>query len=198
MNKAVFIDKDGTLIQNVPYNVDPDKVKLNSYAAEAIESFKANGFVVVVISNQSGVAWGYFEEDALKSINARIQELLLPANVAIDAFYYCPHHPDAQHERYAIKCSCRKPNPGMLLQAAVDLNIDLSLSWMIGDILHDVEAGNKAGCATILLDMGHETEWLTNEQRWPSYIVKNWEEAARIIVQNKANDYARRKIFGGH
>jgi D-glycero-D-manno-heptose 1,7-bisphosphate phosphatase len=183
MNKAVFIDKDGTLIKDVPYNVDPEKIELEPHAKTALAMLKSEGFKLIVISNQSGVAHGFFKEDSLQTVSDRIQQLLQSESISIDAFYFCPHHPEAVDEKYAISCSCRKPQPGMILRAIADFSIDQSLSWMIGDILHDVEAGNKAGCNTILLDNGHETEWLADEQRWPDYIVKNLEEAAKIILQ---------------
>jgi D-glycero-D-manno-heptose 1,7-bisphosphate phosphatase len=184
MNKAVFIDKDGTLIKDIPYNVDPAKIELDPHAKTALAMLKSHGFKLIVISNQSGVAHGFFKEDSLQIVSERIQQLLHSENISIDAFYFCPHHPEAVDERYAIACICRKPQPGLILRATKDFGIDTSSSWMIGDILHDVEAGNKAGCSTILLDNGHETEWLTNEKRWPNYIVKNLEEAARIILQS--------------
>ena len=194
MNKAVFIDKDGTLIKDVPYNVDPAKIELEAHAKTALAMLKGHGFKLIVISNQSGVAHGYFKEDSLQIVSDRIQQLLRSENISIDAFYFCPHHPEAVDERYAIACICRKPQPGLILRATKDFSIDTSSSWMIGDILHDVEAGNTAGCNTILLDNGHETEWLTNEKRWPNYIVKNLEEAARIILQN-TKDGSASKLF---
>jgi D-glycero-D-manno-heptose 1,7-bisphosphate phosphatase len=187
MNKAVFLDKDGTLIKDVPYNVNPAKIELESYATQALSMLKTSGFKLIVISNQAGVAHGYFKEDSLEIVWDTIQQLLRPQNVSIDAFYFCPHHPEAVDEKYAARCLCRKPEPGLILRAAVDFNIDLSLSWMIGDILHDVEAGNKAGCNTILLDNGHETEWVTDEKRLPGYIVKNLKEAVTIILQHKTD-----------
>lgn len=183
MNKAIFIDKDGTLIKNVPYNVDPSLVELEDSAARAMQLLKQDGFLLIVISNQSGVAHGYFKPTALDAVKSRIQDLLNSENAAIDAFYFCPHHEAGSVSEYALNCACRKPEPGMILQAAVDFNVDLSSSWMIGDILHDVEAGNKAGCKTILIDNGNETAWITNEMRWPAYIVRNLREAAAVILQ---------------
>jgi D-glycero-D-manno-heptose 1,7-bisphosphate phosphatase len=187
MNKAIFIDKDGTLIKDVPYNVDPSLVVLEPNAANALELLKRNNYKLIVISNQSGVAQGYFKEAELENVKARIQELLKENDVCIDAFYFCPHHPDGREADYSVKCECRKPQPGMILQAAIDYNVDLSQSWMIGDILNDVEAGNKASCKTILINNGNETEWKTNEVRWPTYIVQNLMEAATLILQTEKN-----------
>jgi D,D-heptose 1,7-bisphosphate phosphatase len=187
MRKAVFIDKDGTLIHNVPYNVDPALVELEESASEALAELKKNGFLIIVISNQSGVAQGYFTETDLEQVKQRIQQLLHDKHVWIDAFYFCPHHPDGREEGYSMSCNCRKPQPGMILRAAIDHNIDLSQSWMIGDILHDVEAGNKSNCKTILINNGNETEWLLSEARWPTCIVQNLMEAATVILQSEKN-----------
>lgn len=186
MNKAVFIDKDGTLIRNVPYNVDPEKIVLEPFAIDALKELKQQGFRLIIISNQAGIAHGYFAEAALEGVKERIQKLLAP-DTDIDAFYFCPHHPEGKVTPYALVCNCRKPEPGMLIQAATELNIDLSASWMVGDILHDVEAGNKAGCQTILIDNGNETEWKSSAKRWPSYIVRNLKEASTIILQHSGN-----------
>jgi D-glycero-D-manno-heptose 1,7-bisphosphate phosphatase len=187
MNKAVFIDKDGTLIKDVPYNVEPEYIVLEDGVADALKKFKQHNYLLIVISNQSGVAKGLFTERDLQPVKTKIQELLYPKNIQIDHFYFCPHHPEGVMEEYATACICRKPEPGMILQAAVDFNIDLTSSWMIGDILHDIEAGNRAGCKTILIDNGNETQWITNEMRWPSYIVNRIEEAAVIILEGRRN-----------
>jgi D,D-heptose 1,7-bisphosphate phosphatase len=187
MNKAVFVDKDGTLIRDVPYNVKPEYVMLESGVTDALKKIKQHNYLLIVISNQSGIAKGLFTERDLEPVKTKIQELLHPADIQIDEFYFCPHHPDGVMKEYTTACTCRKPEPGMILQAAVDFNIDLTSSWMIGDILHDIEAGNKAGCKTILIDNGNETQWITNEMRWPSYIVNGMDEAAAIILEARRN-----------
>ncbi|SHL65971.1 D,D-heptose 1,7-bisphosphate phosphatase [Nitrosospira sp. Nsp11] len=173
---AVFIDKDGTLVQDVPYNVDPANVRLTAGAGKALRHMKNAGYQLIVISNQSGVAKGLFEERELLPVNERIRTLLEPYGVEVDAFYYCPHGP-------GDSCACRKPKPGMILRAAADHVIDLKRSWMIGDILHDVEAGNRAGCYTIHLDNGGETEWVRGDYRQPLYAVKDLAAAADIICR---------------
>lgn len=183
MNKAVFIDKDGTLITDVPYNVDPVRVALEEHAGQALQTLKKNEYYLIVISNQSGVAKGFFSEADLQQVNSEIQRRLRDYHVQIDAFYYCPHLQDGIVEEYAVDCNCRKPKPGLLMQAAKDFDIDVSKSWMIGDILNDVEAGNDAGCKTILLDNGNETEWLITEKRLPHYRADNLQEAASIITE---------------
>lgn len=183
MNKAVFLDKDGTLIPDIPFNVDPGKITLETGAIAALKSLKSNGFRLIIISNQSGVAHGYFEESALGSVREKL-ESLLTSEIPLDSFYYCPHHPEGVVQQYAKDCHCRKPMPGLFFQAAEDHDIDLTRSWMIGDILNDVEAGNRAGCKTILINNGNETEWLLNEMRQPTAIANNLSEAAQLILQS--------------
>src|SRR5687767_3555841 len=136
MNKAIFIDKDGTLIHDIPYNVDPSLIRFTAGALEGLTNLKKQGYMIILVPNQSGVAHGYFTENALDILMTRIQEKMRPSGIQIDAFYFCPHHPDGVVHKYAISCDCRKPKPGMLLRAAEKYNIDLSQSWMIGDILN--------------------------------------------------------------
>jgi D-glycero-D-manno-heptose 1,7-bisphosphate phosphatase len=181
LRKAVFLDKDGTIIPNIPYNVDPDRITIDEKTIEGLRLLKEEGFLLIIISNQAGVAKGYFLEEDLEKVWNKISALLQHYQLAIDAFYYCPHEPGGVVSGYAISCPCRKPQPGMILNAASQLRIDLSQSWMIGDILNDVEAGNRAGCCTILIDNGNETEWRMNECRTPAFIAKNILEAAAHI-----------------
>jgi histidinol-phosphate phosphatase family protein len=182
MRRAVFLDKDGTLIANVPYNVDPRLVVLAPGAGAALRALKSHGYLLVVVSNQSGVALGRFPLRALANVERRIQELLAPDGVAVDAFYYCPHLPYARNVRYAVRCLCRKPQPGLLRQAAREREIDLPRSWIVGDILDDVEAGNRAGCRTVLVDTGNETEWQLGPNRRPHHLAGSLRDAARHIL----------------
>lgn len=179
---AVFLDKDGTLIDDVPYNVDPARVTLARGAGEALRALKTHGFLLIVVSNQAGVAMGRFSLQALAAVERRIQELLAPSGVRIDDFYYCPHLPQAANVRYAVQCLCRKPQPGLLRRAARDWQIDLTRSWLVGDILNDVEAGNRAGCRTVLVDSGNETEWVLGPSRQPHYLALTLRQAARLIL----------------
>jgi histidinol-phosphate phosphatase family protein len=179
--RAVFLDKDGTLLNDVPYNVDPALVELSPRAAQALHLFRRLGYALFVVSNQPGIAKGFFDERALQSVERRVAELLSTAGVTLDGFYYCPHHPDGVIERYAFECNCRKPMPGMLRHAADQHGIDLKRSWMIGDILDDVEAGRRAGCRTILIDNGNETEWEISPQRAPHLVVSNLYHAAKAV-----------------
>ena len=180
--RAVFLDKDGTLIEDVPYNVDPERIRLTSGAVEGLQLLHASGYQLIVITNQSGVARGYFPEAALVTVEARLGEMLAEFGVPLMGFYYCPHHPNGVVPALSIACDCRKPAPGLLLRAAAKRNIDLAQSWFIGDILNDVEAGRRAGCRTILIDNGNETEWQMSPQRSPHYKVADLAEAALIIT----------------
>ena len=182
--KAVFWDKDGTLIPDLPYNVAPDLITLFPDAADGLRQLRAAGYGLVVVSNQAGVARGRFPEEALTAVWQRLTNLLSPVGAAPDAFYYCPHHPEGSVTAYRQVCSCRKPAPGMLLQAAEEWGLDLGPSWMVGDILNDVEAGNRAGCRTILIDRGNETEWLPGPYREPTYTVGSIREAVGVILAN--------------
>jgi D-glycero-D-manno-heptose 1,7-bisphosphate phosphatase len=179
---AVFLDKDGTLVEDVPYNVDPDSMQLTAGAAEGLRLLHRAGYRLFVVSNQSGVARGYFREQALVGVAGRLRTLLGQLDVPLAGFFYCPHHPEGSVAAYALACSCRKPGAELLLRAAREHDVDLGRSWMIGDILDDVEAGRRAGCRTVLLDNGHETEWLDGPRRRPDFLAPDLAAAARIIV----------------
>ncbi|MBS1606710.1 MAG: HAD family hydrolase [Bacteroidetes bacterium] len=182
MQKAIFIDKDGTLIKDVPYNVDPDLVELVP-GCERLRSLQDIGYKLIVVSNQPGLALGYFTEAQLMKAVNRMFQLLAEKEVYPLAFYFCPHAATGTIRPYNHACGCRKPLPGIILRAAEDLGIDPSSSWMIGDIFDDVEAGNRAGCQTILIDNGNETEWRIDQFREPHYVRTNLSEAARMILQ---------------
>ena len=181
-NKAVFLDKDGTLIDDVPYNVNPDLIRLSKNSVEGLKLLQDAGYLLVIISNQAGVAYGYFQESALSLVSTQLNKLLGEYDIKLNGFYYCPHHAQGTVNAFTEKCDCRKPEPGMLFKAADDLNIDLSASWMIGDILNDVEAGNRAGCKTILIDNGNETEWVSGKYRTPGQKFSDINQAASYLL----------------
>ena len=179
MRPAILLDKDGTLIDDVPFNVDPDRVRLSHGAAQALSRLRDAGYALAVVSNQSGVALGRFPADALDGVALRISELLSPAGVAIEGWHFCTHAPDAG-------CPCRKPRPGLLLQAARTHGLDLPRSWMVGDILDDIEAGHRAGCrGAVLIDNGNETVWKPGEARVPDHRAADLLSAAHWILSRR-------------
>lgn len=186
-SRAIFLDKDGTLVHDVPYNVDPDLLVLSERAAEGLQLFRRLGYKLFVASNQAGIAKGLFSEAALQPVQVRLAALFSQQQTVMDGFYYCPHHPDGIVSRYAINCNCRKPMPGLLLQAAREHGIALRHSWMIGDILHDVEAGNRAGCRTVLINNGNETEWELSALRTPDLVMPDLYAAALAIAGRDAD-----------
>ena len=182
LDRAVFLDKDGTLIDDVPYNVDPGLIRLAGGAAEGLVRLRSAGFRLFVVTNQSGVARGIFPESALAGVEARLCELVLEVGAALDGFAHCPHHPEGVVADYATRCDCRKPEPGMILRLANEHGVDLDRSWMVGDILNDVEAGRRAGCRTVLIANGNETEWVDAPDRRPDFTAADLAEAARLIL----------------
>jgi D-glycero-D-manno-heptose 1,7-bisphosphate phosphatase len=178
--RAVFLDKDGTLVEDVPYNVDPALLRFTPNALEGLRLLAAHGYALVVASNQSGLARGLFDRAALVRLQAALEAMLACNGIRLAGFYVCPHAPSSDARRPS--CLCRKPAPGLLRQAARALRIDLARSWMVGDILNDVEAGRRAGCRTVLLDVGHETEWLRTPLRTPHHTARDLLDAARTIV----------------
>jgi D-glycero-D-manno-heptose 1,7-bisphosphate phosphatase len=189
VNKAVFLDKDGTLIRDIPYNVNPDLITLSENSVAGLKNLMAAGYQLIVVSNQSGVAMGFFDYDELFLAERKIRDLLASSGVELLAFYYCPHHPQGVIEAYRKTCKCRKPASGMFKSAAETYQIDLSSSWMIGDILDDIEAGNMAGCKTALINNGNETEWKINKRRIPDCIVADINAAADYILAVSAHQH---------
>ncbi len=178
---AVFLDKDGTLVDDVPFNVDPQHIRLAPGAIPGLCLLAQAGYELIVISNQAGVARGHFTEAELLDVEQHLRALLADIGVRLAGFYYCPHDPQGRVTSYAVPCGCRKPAPGLLLRAAAAHDIDLARSWFIGDILDDVEAGNRAGCRTVLI-YGNETEWRWSHERQPHAIVDDLGEAAHTVL----------------
>jgi D-glycero-D-manno-heptose 1,7-bisphosphate phosphatase len=156
MKRAVFLDRDGTINIEKEYLYRPKDFEFIPGAPEAVQLLNQAGIMVVVVTNQSGVARGYYTEDDVENLHRHIARELERSEAHIDAWLYCPHHPSGRGS-YAIPCDCRKPLPGMLLEAARRYGIDLDNSTMIGDKLADIEAGKAAGCRTILVRTGYGT-----------------------------------------
>lgn len=155
LRPAVFLDRDGVLIEDAHFVGERDRVRLIPGSAEAVAQLNRAGWPVVVVTNQSGVARGRFTEADVAAVHAHLAELLTSYGARVDAFHYCPHHPEADLAEYRQPCDCRKPRPGLLLQAAAGLGLDLAASWMIGDRVSDLEAGAAAGCRTVLVRTGY-------------------------------------------
>jgi D,D-heptose 1,7-bisphosphate phosphatase len=187
---AVFFDRDNTLIVSDGYLGDPSGVVLVDGAADAVAKVRALGFAAVVVSNQSGVARGMFDEDSVKAVNIRIDELLRAENGAavIDRHEFCPYHPEATVEQYRQDSPLRKPKPGMLLTAAETMKLDLARSWVVGDAPRDIAAGKAAGCRTILVRNGKLPPSPAAAEELPAvepdYAVATIREAARIIERS--------------
>jgi D-glycero-D-manno-heptose 1,7-bisphosphate phosphatase len=155
MKTAVFLDRDGTLVEEGGYIDRVDRLVFFPYSVDAIRLLNRSGRAVVVVTNQAGVARGIFEEPFVAEAHTHIAEQLAAGGARIDAFYYCPHHADGIVDPYRRACDCRKPQPGMLKQAAADLGIDLEQSFVVGDRWHDLEAGQAVGARGILVRTGY-------------------------------------------
>ena len=180
---AVFLDRDGTLNEEVNYLSRMDQLRLFPQTVEAVRLINAAGMKAVVVTNQSGIARGYFTEDFVCRVHDRINELLAVGGARIDGFYVCPHHPVYGNGIYKQECSCRKPKPGMLLRAAAELNIDLSRSYMIGDMLKDIETGKKLGVKGILVRTGYGMNIVRTDM--PAYIAEDILEAVQWILKDR-------------
>ena len=174
MRRAVFLDRDGCVIEDVGFLTEPDQIRILPGAVEGLRRVHEAGFELVIVSNQSGVARGYLDELRLAEINERLTAILLGEGIPIVGVYCCPHHPEGAVARYAVDCDCRKPKPGMLLRAAREHELDLSASAMVGDSVRDVEAGKAAGCRLGIL-IGEEPH-----ASWP--VVRDLADAADVIL----------------
>lgn len=177
---AIFLDRDGTLVHARHYPTLPEELVLFDGVAEELAHLKAAGFALVLITNQSGLARGLFSPEALQAMHDHLGSRLAAAGAGLDAIYFCPHHPEGHVAGYAVECGCRKPRPGMLQAAARDLSLDLGRSWFVGDILDDVEAGSRAGCRTVLVDLGTESAPV-DPLRTPTVAARSTLHALRIL-----------------
>ena len=177
VNKAVFIDRDGTININSGYIIKPDHLQIYSGVSKGIRLLNEHGFKIIIITNQSGIARGFYSEKILEEIHKKLKIELKKENAKIDAIYYCPHHPNEN-------CNCRKPKPGLLEQAITDLNIDKEKSYMIGDRMLDIEAGSKIGCKTILIPEDNEKieKEMKRSSVIPDYICNSFFSGVKWIL----------------
>ena len=169
MERVIFLDRDGTLNEEVHYLHKKEDLRLIEGAADALCRFRKSGYRLVVVTNQAGVARGYYQEEDVKLLHEYMNEILRPLGAEIDCFFYCPHHPEHGIGAYKKNCSCRKPDIGMFEQAEQYFQVDKAHSWMIGDKLIDVEAGKRFGVRTVLVGTGYgakaRQEWM-NRGQW--------------------------------
>lgn len=180
---AVFLDRDGTIHEEVGYLSRIDQLNLFPDAAEALRMVREMGRLAVVITNQSGVARGFFEESFLGEVHREIGIRLEKEGARIDGFYYCPHHPHFGNPPYRRDCDCRKPKPGLIFRAAEEMNIDIGRSYMIGDMIKDIQAGMRAGAPGILVRTGYGANVVRTDL--PLYIAQNLLDAVRWIRERE-------------
>lgn len=172
---AVFLDRDGVLCREKSYVTRKEDLELFEYTKSCIEEIRKKGYYAIVITNQSGVARGFFTEDTLNDMNEYLQK-----ETGVDAIYYCPHHPQGKLKSYAKKCDCRKPGIGLLQRAAEQFDIDMEHSYMVGDRASDIQTGQNAGIKTILLESGYGTKRLETEVE-PDFIRNDLRDILQII-----------------
>jgi D-glycero-D-manno-heptose 1,7-bisphosphate phosphatase len=185
MRRAVFLDRDGTLIEESGYLDRLDRLVFYPYSVDAVRTLNRSGLAVVVVTNQAGIARGIVDEAFVAEAHRHIAARLAAGGARVDAFYYCPHHPGAAHETLGRRCDCRKPLPGMLKQAAADLDLDLPRSFAVGDRWHDVEAGQAAGARGVLVrtGLGRTEESRPDGHVTPDAIADNLIEAVSWILR---------------
>ena len=182
LNRAVFLDRDGTINVEKNYLIDPADFEFIPGVPQALKRLQNAGFLLVVVSNQAGVAKGYFTEEQVELLHQHMRTLLAAYQVAVSGIYFCPHHPTSGLGKFLRDCDCRKGKPGLLLRAAADLGIDLSNSYMVGDKLADIEAGESAGCLTFLVKTGYGEQFLREAAKRETTVVPDLPAAAEIIL----------------
>ena len=182
---AVFIDRDGTISEEVGYVNHPSRFRVFPYSAEAIRILNNNDWLAIVITNQAGVARGYFSEELIASVHDRLKSDL--ENGKLDAIYYCAHHPSVGEPPYRFDCDCRKPKPGLIERAAKDFEIEVGASWMVGDRYSDIELARNAGLRSAFVLSGYgRGEWEYQRNTWkyePDLVCENLLEAVKVIVK---------------
>ena len=184
--RAAFLDRDGTINEEVGYLDSIEKLKIIPNAFEAVRLINRSGLLAIVVTNQAGIGRGFFDEAFVRQIHDRMRAAFLAEGAVIDAFYFCPHHPSAGTGIYLTACDCRKPEPGMLIRAGQEKGIDLASSYMIGDTSRDVEAGQRSGGKGILVRTGYGRE-MTSESAKPDYVAEDILDAVHWILRDMAS-----------
>jgi D,D-heptose 1,7-bisphosphate phosphatase len=184
---AVFLDRDGTLVQEAGYIDRLDRLELFPWSIDAVRLLNRAGFRAVVVTNQAGVARGYFDEAFVQEAHAHLEAVMREGGAEIAGFYYCPHHVQATVERYRVTCDCRKPAPGMFLRAARELDLDLARSYAVGDRWHDVQAAQAAGASAIMVRSGYGATELTRLRPalTPAHIADTLIDATTWILRQR-------------
>ena len=183
MRRAVFLDRDGTMLEEGNYVDRLDRLLFFPYTVDAIRALNDAGFAVVVVTNQSGVARGMYPESFVGEAHQYIDQRLHAGGARVDGYYYCPHHPEGTIEALRQDCECRKPRPGQLLQAASELDLDLEQSFMVGDRWKDIEAGQAVGARTVLVRTGYGTEAEREKQDARTVVLDNLIQAVSWILR---------------
>jgi D-glycero-D-manno-heptose 1,7-bisphosphate phosphatase len=187
--RAIFMDRDGTVCDEVGYVNHVDRVRLLPRSAEAVRLANDAGFQTVVVTNQAGVARGYFGDWLVDDVHDRVRSLLAEGGARLDGVYYCPHHPTVGDAPWRKDCDCRKPRPGMLLRARDEMGIDLAGSYIVGDSVRDIEAGHRAGVVPVLVLTGYgRGEWEYQPERFkshPAHVADDLLDAVRWILERE-------------
>ena len=185
---AVFIDRDGTISEEIGYVNHPSRFRLFEYSSAAIRKLNDAGWLAIVVTNQAGVARGYFSEDVITEVHNRLNKELAQQNARLDAIYYCAHHPSVGEPPYRLDCDCRKPKAGLIKRASADFDIDLAKSWMVGDRYSDIELAHNAGLRSAFVLSGYgRGEWEYQRSSWklqPDLVSENLLEAVNSIVMS--------------
>jgi D-glycero-D-manno-heptose 1,7-bisphosphate phosphatase len=188
--RAVFMDRDGTISEEVGYVNHPSRYRVFPYSAEAVRLLNEAGMLAILVTNQAGVARGYFTEEMIGTVHERLKQELERGSARLDAIYYCAHHPSVGEPPYRFDCDCRKPKPGLIQRAAADFDIDLAASWMIGDRYSDIELARNAGVRSAFVLSGYgRGEWDFQRSLWkhePDMVAEDLLEAVRKIVNSKS------------
>jgi D,D-heptose 1,7-bisphosphate phosphatase len=183
VKRAVFLDRDGTLLEEGNFVDRLDRLVFFPYSIDAVRALNRAGLAVVVVTNQSGVARGLYSEEFVRQSHRHIDERLRAVGARIDGYYYCPHHPEGSVQQFRVECDCRKPSPGQLLRAAADLSLDLTKSFVVGDRWKDIDAGEAVSARGILVRTGYGRDAESAQSPGGAVVVDNLIQAVSWILR---------------